>query len=380
MESHFSYDFSKVRVHTDSIAAESARSVNARAYTVRNDIAFGSGQYAPGIISGKRLLAHELTHVLQQNGIAPSKSIVDAGAAQDPGSDGGRSSTRTPHQSFIQRPMVGKPAQDYLQRTPLAELSTTEGHLLPAPSPESIPLGSAQADCSVHVGDFFWLGPTHFYPSRPECSYAAIYERPEIKRWRKYRADYSLEGKPECEGHSGQEHLDFWLHWGQHEWNILEINDNTRVTVMNACGQEETLVKEGAPVVPPPSPPSGEHIVEATGGTIGTGTVTISDGCKKAEFKPSNGDEPTLTYELETWSKHGAPDLTVYVQQGQGTPYPPVDLAKLLGVTLLEDDPQSPGKLHDTNCGKALAQPSEGGGVSVPRSEKATGKSVGEAF
>jgi len=68
MEPRFGYDFSGVRVHSDSRAAESARSVNALAYTVGRDVVFGAGQYAPGTIAGKKLLAHELTHVVQQQG------------------------------------------------------------------------------------------------------------------------------------------------------------------------------------------------------------------------------------------------------------------------------------------------------------------------
>jgi hypothetical protein len=66
MEPHFGYDFSGVRVHADDRAAASARAVNALAYTVGRDVVFGAEQYAPGTIAGKRLLAHELTHVVQQ--------------------------------------------------------------------------------------------------------------------------------------------------------------------------------------------------------------------------------------------------------------------------------------------------------------------------
>lgn len=65
MEPRFGYDFGQVRVHTDAQAAESARAVNALAYTVGRDVVFGTGQYAPGA-AGQRLLAHELTHVVQQ--------------------------------------------------------------------------------------------------------------------------------------------------------------------------------------------------------------------------------------------------------------------------------------------------------------------------
>jgi len=66
MESMFGHDFSQVRIHADSASAESARSVNALAYTVGSDIVFGAGRYAPGTRDGDRLLAHELTHVVQQ--------------------------------------------------------------------------------------------------------------------------------------------------------------------------------------------------------------------------------------------------------------------------------------------------------------------------
>ncbi|MGH7792516.1 MAG: eCIS core domain-containing protein, partial [Thermodesulfobacteriota bacterium] len=65
-EPRFGQDFSQVRVHTGMQAAESAHSVNALAYTVGNDIVFGAGQYSPETDSGQKLLAHELTHTLQQ--------------------------------------------------------------------------------------------------------------------------------------------------------------------------------------------------------------------------------------------------------------------------------------------------------------------------
>ena len=68
MEQRFGYDFSSVRVHTDTTAAESAHAVSARAYTMGYHIVFGQGQYTPQTSAGKKLLAHELTHVLQQSG------------------------------------------------------------------------------------------------------------------------------------------------------------------------------------------------------------------------------------------------------------------------------------------------------------------------
>jgi hypothetical protein len=65
-EQRFAHDFSQVRVHSDAKAAESARKVTARAYTVGHHVVFGAGQYAPQTDTGRKLLAHELTHVAQQ--------------------------------------------------------------------------------------------------------------------------------------------------------------------------------------------------------------------------------------------------------------------------------------------------------------------------
>lgn len=67
MEARFGYDFGGIRIHTGGQAATSAREVNALAYTVGRDVVFGAGQYEPGTSHGKRLLAHELAHTVQQN-------------------------------------------------------------------------------------------------------------------------------------------------------------------------------------------------------------------------------------------------------------------------------------------------------------------------
>jgi hypothetical protein len=77
-EPRFGQDFSNVRVHTDSVAAKSAQSINSLAYTTGSNIVFNSGQYSPESDSGKRLMAHELTHVVQQAG--SDKKIQKLGA------------------------------------------------------------------------------------------------------------------------------------------------------------------------------------------------------------------------------------------------------------------------------------------------------------
>jgi len=75
MESRLGHQFSRVRVHTDERAAAAARFAGARAYTVGQHVVFDEGQYAPASTGGQQLLAHELTHVVQQQadtGVPPS--------------------------------------------------------------------------------------------------------------------------------------------------------------------------------------------------------------------------------------------------------------------------------------------------------------------
>ncbi|MGH6918478.1 MAG: DUF4157 domain-containing protein, partial [Geminicoccaceae bacterium] len=97
-EPRFGHDFSQVHIHQGSQASEAARAIGARAYTLGRDLVFGQGQYRPGSDRGRRLIAHELTHVVQQTGVDRA----------------------------------------FVQRQGSAELSTTEGQLLPAPPPASI--------------------------------------------------------------------------------------------------------------------------------------------------------------------------------------------------------------------------------------------------
>ncbi len=73
MESRFGTDFSGVKIHTDSKAVQLSRDLNAQAFTVGNDIYFNEGKYNPDSNSGKHLLAHELTHTIQQGGVIQKK-------------------------------------------------------------------------------------------------------------------------------------------------------------------------------------------------------------------------------------------------------------------------------------------------------------------
>jgi hypothetical protein len=89
MAGRFGRDFSDVRVHTDAVAAESARRLDARAYTIGRDIVFGAGQYAPSTDYGRQTLAHELAHVVQQGNGRTQAPADDSGSrlVSDPSDD-----------------------------------------------------------------------------------------------------------------------------------------------------------------------------------------------------------------------------------------------------------------------------------------------------
>lgn len=84
MESAFGHDFSQVRIHTDNQASRLSTDLNARAFTLGNDVAFAAGEYQPGTLVGDALIAHELAHVVQQGG---AKEFVAPRQAEGGGAD-----------------------------------------------------------------------------------------------------------------------------------------------------------------------------------------------------------------------------------------------------------------------------------------------------
>lgn len=98
MEQRFNRDFSRVRVHADRTAAQSALDISARAYTTGHHVVFSAGEYTPGSFGGRRLLAHELTHVIQQTGHGqrPSQRQSVAGVSTAATAPAARSIQRAP--------------------------------------------------------------------------------------------------------------------------------------------------------------------------------------------------------------------------------------------------------------------------------------------
>ena len=84
-------------MHTDETAAYSANSVNALSYTVGNNIVFGQGQYQPNTLEGRRLLAHELTHVIQQSNTQNQSNVIN----RQPPTPPNKQSQNNPRPDFV---------------------------------------------------------------------------------------------------------------------------------------------------------------------------------------------------------------------------------------------------------------------------------------
>ena len=143
-EPRFGHDFSQVRVHTNAKAAESARAVNALAYTVGRDVVFGTSHYAPQTVSGLRLLAHELTHVLQQGLSHPTSgnlTIASSTSAEE------GSAEQTSHEVLTGRRVGPVPtSMPSIQRRAAPYIKKVTVHLTPPQSADLEWEGTAPAD------------------------------------------------------------------------------------------------------------------------------------------------------------------------------------------------------------------------------------------
>jgi hypothetical protein len=168
------HDFGSVRVHTGERAARSAKAVGAHAYTVGRDVVFGADRYDPGSEAGRRLLAHELTHVRQQAGATPSGPlrVVDVPAAEAEADRAARTVT-------ARMPVALQRQPDRPHLLPVPELrgppppmlfppgSIRETYILPAP-PEitlSPPTLFTPRERFPHVLDTPLVGPAPFTPA-----------------------------------------------------------------------------------------------------------------------------------------------------------------------------------------------------------------------
>jgi hypothetical protein len=144
MESRFSHDFSQVRVHTDSQAARSAQAVNALAYTVGRHIVFDAGQFRPDTRAGRRLVAHELAHVVQQSAFAgaPAGELRVAGAdaaEREAERTAAAVETAAPGPVSEARSGLALQRQPRVPATLIVDPCVTRGNCPPPPPPSPIP-------------------------------------------------------------------------------------------------------------------------------------------------------------------------------------------------------------------------------------------------
>lgn len=116
-EPRFGRDFSSVQVHADSAAGQSAREVNAHAYTLGQHIVFAPGRYAPGTTEGRHLLSHELTHVVQQSGAGSQggylrRQLDDSDGGTPGTADGGTSGSFDGDSADVEIPAAPPSSRD----------------------------------------------------------------------------------------------------------------------------------------------------------------------------------------------------------------------------------------------------------------------------
>jgi hypothetical protein len=138
MEKRFGHDFSRVRVHSGAAAQQSAEDVNASAYTVGHNIVFGANRFAPATHEGRRLLAHELTHVVQQSGSC--RSYVDSSNEKRGLSVPGAVVSGVIQRQPVEAPQKPKPSRrGRTEQEKLWPVMLSDGHTLPEAIKDFVP-------------------------------------------------------------------------------------------------------------------------------------------------------------------------------------------------------------------------------------------------
>lgn len=141
MERRFGSDFSDVRVHSGAEASSAAASVNARAFTVGHDVVFSTGQYTPGASSGRWLLAHELTHFVQQQ--PSSMQVLRSGKKRAIGGAACRGADCSPGEARLL--VRSRTARAVLQRQASPNVLRHTGHWGAIDSPAVLGLWAKEA-------------------------------------------------------------------------------------------------------------------------------------------------------------------------------------------------------------------------------------------
>jgi hypothetical protein len=192
-EPRFGHDFSQVRIYSDTEAAESAKSLGARAYTAGSKIAFGGGLYQPGTGEGQRLLAHELTHVVQQGhaaavpggGVAVAKGATPAIQRDTPPGPAGQTAPTgpltitkkfTPDKDVVSRQEATQALTDFLWKAQAAQGGQT---LRVTPAVRAAVLKLFKGDTNGSISAESFLNRTVLPGSPPEFAAAVAQLLPE---------------------------------------------------------------------------------------------------------------------------------------------------------------------------------------------------------
>jgi hypothetical protein len=183
-EPRFGHDLGRVRVHTDVSAAASAAAVQARAYTVGQHIVFGAGAYKPGSAAGRQLLAHELTHTLQQRG-APAWGLSDELHVGDPADTTEQDADRVA--ADVTRMPDGRTARPVEERAACSSAPLMRQALPVEAEPPAyeLPEGEAANDNTETGSENVPGAPRYATPSRYDQSYEAVMARAEIASYRR---------------------------------------------------------------------------------------------------------------------------------------------------------------------------------------------------
>ena len=178
----FGHDFSNVRIRTDTRAAEAARGLDARAFTVGRDVIFGAGQYAPGTSEGRQLLAHELTHTIQQG--ATRQGVPSSLEKSNP-VDTAKKEADTTTRVFLQEQSHTLESGETLRIARLEEASPTAE---PAAETLCIPgPGIPPTNCSAYAANSGWL--PFAYVNNATCACLTTPNSPTANCVRKFLQD-----------------------------------------------------------------------------------------------------------------------------------------------------------------------------------------------
>ena len=196
MERRFGHDFSHVRVHTNARASASARAVCARAYTVGQDVVFGIGEYAPNTSAGRRLIAHELSHTLQQRpsigSIRPLLEISSpVGAAEQEADNTANAVSQLGTSANVNAFPQHVARQEDTDQNAVTEENASQDTANQEASPVSpgcVPAtGVPNTDCSAYLSNQWWLPLA--YVNNATCACNSTPNVPTAKCVRKFLQD-----------------------------------------------------------------------------------------------------------------------------------------------------------------------------------------------